>query len=137
MQSAPPPLPQTEASVSYMPLTDKDTIVVADFDNKTGDVEPVSVPECALRPESNGDPKTDDTSFRHKADARCGEGALHAGRQQSLHWRIHREPRQRVRPWAENGELPERRNAGARASNRQWQGKGTECVGRRCREAAC
>ena len=57
------------------PLTEKDTIVIADFDNKTGDPvfddtlktgahgrpEPVTVPECALREQSDGRLEADDS----------------------------------------------------------------------------
>ena len=107
-------------------LTEKDTIVLADFANSTGDavfddtlktalsvsLQPVAVSECALRQQSRGDLETDDPSSRHETHARSCPRALPAGGQQGLHCRVDCQSGQRICAGIEGGELPERRHAG-------------------------
>ena len=86
--------------------------------------EPVAFSECAFRQQSSGDFEADGTSGRHETHARRCPRALPAGGQQGLHCRIDCQSGQPVRAGAEGGELPERRHAGAGASDGGSQREG-------------
>ena len=120
------------------PLTEKDTIVIADFDNQTGDAVFDDTLKTALTVALNQSPflnvlsdnkvaatlKLMTRPVNTKVDARRCPGTLPAGEQPGIYRRIDREPGQRVRARAEGGELPERRTAGAGAGD----GRGKEKV---------
>ena len=112
------------------PLTEKDTIVLADFANRTGDpvfddtlktALSVSLNQSpffnVLRKQSRDDFEADDPAARHKAHSRRCSGVVPAGGQQGVHCRIDCKPGQRIRARPESGELPDRGYAGARASH--------------------
>ena len=107
-------------------LTEKDTIVLADFANSTGDAVFDDTLKTALNVSLRQSPflnvlsdsevaKTLQQMTRpaeHETHARSGPRILPARGQQSLHRRIHRQPGQRICTRTEGGELPERRYAG-------------------------
>jgi serine/threonine protein kinase len=109
-------------------LTDKDTIVLADFTN--------SLPECAFRQRRCEDPATDDPFGQHETHARSHPRALSAGRQQGLHcWNSWRSG-QRICAGPQSCELPERRHTCAGAGHGGVQGESVGRVGRGGIEAA-
>ena len=107
-------------------LTDKDTIVVADFSNSTGDAIFDDTLKTALNVSLRQSPflnvlpdsevaKTLQLMTRpaeHKTYAGGGPRALPAGGQQGLHWRSDWQSGQRICAGVEGSELPERRHAG-------------------------
>ena len=110
-------------------LTEKDTIVLADFANSTGDAVFDDTLKTALSVSLRQSPflnvlsdskvaKTLQLMTRpaeHETHARGGPRALPAGGQQGLHCRIDWQSGQRICAGVEGGELPERRHAGARS----------------------
>jgi hypothetical protein len=92
-------------------LTEKDTIVLADFDNKTGDPvfddtlagtvcgpATVSLPQPCFRRTGPADPDPDGTAERGAADARDRAAGLRANRRLRGSGRLHRQPGKPVRP---------------------------------------
>jgi len=122
-------------------LTEKDTIVLSDFANSTGDAvfddtlktafpAAIAFPECILRQRSGEDFARDDPSRQHETHSRGRPRALPAGGQQGLHCRVDWQPGQRICAGVEGGQLPERRHAGAGAGDGGVQGEGPRRLGR-------
>ncbi len=107
-------------------LTEKDTIVLADFANSTGDPVFDDTLKTALSVSLNqspflnvlsdnkvgGDLEIDVTSGGHKTHARSYSRALPAGGQQGLPCRVDCQSGQPIRAGVEGGELPEWRPVG-------------------------
>ena len=131
-------------------LTDKDTIVLADFSNSTGDAVFDDTLKTALSvglkqsPFLNvlSDNKVAATLKLMTRPARCQAhtrrctGALPAGGRQGLPCRIDCQPGQPIRAGTEGGELSERRPTGRGAGDGGVQGEGAGRAGRGGFEAA-
>jgi len=120
-------------------LTEKDTTVLADFTNNTGD--PVfdetlktaltgSLRQSPFLQQGGGDLAADGASYQHFAYARHSPGGLPAGGQQGLHYGINCRSGQRVRAGTESRELRERRPAGRSAGHGPRQRESAGRVGR-------
>ena len=124
-------------------LTEKDTIVLADFANSTGDAIFDDTLKTALNISLQQSPFLNVLSdsevarnlqlmtrpARHKTHARGSPRALPAGGQQGLHWRVDCQPGQRICAGIEGGELPERRHAGPGAGDGGVEGEGAGRTG--------
>ena len=131
-------------------LTEKDTIVLADFTNTTGDAIFDDTLKTALNVSLRQSPFLNVLSdsevaktlqlmtrpARHETHARGSPRALPAGGQQSLPCRNDWQSGQRIRAGIEGGELPERRHAGGGAGDGGVQGEGAGHAGRGGIEAA-
>ena len=131
-------------------LTEKDTIVLADFANSTGDAIFDDTLKTALNVSlrqspflnvlSDGEVAKTLQLMTRPADTKLtpdvGSRALPACGQQGLHCRIDWQSGQQVCTGIESGELPERRHAGRGAGDGGVQGKGAGRAGRGCLEAA-
>jgi len=124
------------------PLTDKDTIVLADFANSTGDAIFDDTLKTALNVSLRQSPflnvlpdgqvaKTEfDGAFGgRQTHARGRPRALSAGGQQSLHCRGDWQSGQRICPGVEGNELPERSHVGRGADDGGVQGEGAGRAG--------
>jgi hypothetical protein len=124
-------------------LTDKDTIILADFANSTGDPVFDDTLKTALTVSLQQSPFLIVVSEQkatatlqsmtlpryHETHAQHSPRAVPAGGQQSLHCRRHRQLGQRICGGIESGELPERRHAGAPAGDGRFQEECLERVG--------
>jgi hypothetical protein len=123
-------------------LTDKDTIVLADFSNNTGDAIFDDTLKTALNislrqspflnvlsdSEVAEDPATDDAPAGTKLTPRCPR-ALPASGQQGLYCGIDWQSGQRICAGPEGGELPERRHAGRGAGDGASKEKVLDALG--------
>ena len=125
-------------------LTDKDTIVLADFTNTTGDPVFDGTLRQGLSSQLEQSPFLNLLSDTRIAQtlalmAQPKDSAAHPGAgargmpadgQRGHHRRLDREPWQPVRAGPQGGELPQRRPAGRRAGDGQRQGEGAPGAGR-------
>jgi serine/threonine protein kinase len=134
-------------------LTDKDTMVLADFSNSTGDAVFDDTLKTALNVSLRQSPflnvlsdsevtkALQQMTRQHETHARNSPRALPAGGQQSLYCRIGWQSGQRICAGAEGGELPKWRYAGTGAGDggvqgagagfaRQGGGQAARCAGR-------
>ena len=134
----------TFAPIRRKTLTDKDTIVLADFDNKTGDavfddtlkqglsiqLEQSPFLDLISERKVNRDTEADGPFRRRPADAGGYTRGLPAHGQQGHADRLDCRPGQPVRDWPEGGELQHGRRAGGGAGAGGGQGSGAQGSGR-------
>ena len=132
------------------PLTDKDTILIGDFANSTGDAVfddtlktalTIALEQSPFFGDSAAEPggcdaEADDACSGDGVDAGVGAGGLPAGGEQGVYRRVDCAAGERVRTGSGGGELPDGGFGGGGAGECSGEGEGVGCAGGGGGEAA-